>query len=177
MPAVHLRPIEMHDLDQLMEWINDREVVGKFTDLGKTIAREEEKKYLEKIIASDRDQLYAIETEDRMYVGNIGLHEIDPLQKSARYGMIIGKKQYWGKGYAQSAIQALLEIAFQQERLQQVWGKFLTTNEKMRHVNVDKCGFKIEGILPHEYFYEGKYHDMIKVSMSADEYQQRRVKA
>ena len=81
------------------------------------------------------------------------------------------------KGYAQSAIQALLEIAFQQERLQQVWGKFLTTNEKMRHINVDKCGFKIEGILPHEYFYEGKYHDMIKVSMSADEYQQRRVKA
>lgn len=175
MPAVHLRPIEMNDLDYLMSWVNDREVVGKFTDLGKTITREEEKKYLEIIIASDKDQLYAVETVDGDYVGNIGLHEIDRTAKSARYGMIIGKKQYWGQGYGQSAIQALLELAFQQQQLQTVWGKFLTTNEKAWHINIDKCGFKVDEILPNEYFYGRKYHDMIKISMTADEYQIMRV--
>lgn len=176
MPTIHLRPIEMNDLDLLMEWVNDPEVVGNFNDLGKIITREEEQKYLQRIVASDKDQLYAIETADGNYVGNIGLHDIDQVRKSARFGLIIGKKQYWGQGYAQSAIQALLEVAFQQQRLQIVWGKFLTTNEKMRHINVNKCGFKVEGIMPGEYFRDGKYHDMLKVSMNADEYQQMRVR-
>ncbi len=176
MPQVNLRPIELSDLEHIMEWVNDQEVVGKFNDLGKITTREEEQKYLERIIASDKGQLYAIETADGNYVGNIGLHDIDQVRKSARFGLIIGKKQYWGQGYAQSAIQALLEVAFQQQCLQIVWEKFLTTNEKMKHINVDKYGFRIDGILPDEYFKDGKYYDMIKVSMIADNYHKMRVK-
>ena len=173
MPSVTLRPIEMSDLDRIMEWVNDPVVVSNFAGMAKTITHKDEREYLEGIISSTTDKLYAIETEDRTYIGNIGLHEIDPHHHSARYGMIIGKKEYWGQGYGQSAINALLELAFQEHQLQQVWGKFLRTNEKMRHINVDKCGFKIEGILPNEYFRDGKYHDMLKVSMHADEYRMR----
>ena len=176
MPTVHLRPIEMNDLEQIMEWVNDQEIVGNFAGLAKTITPEDEREYLQRIISSDRDKLYAIETADRTYIGNIGLHEIDPSKKSARYGLIIGKKQSWGQGYAQSAIHALLDLAFQEHHLQEIWGKFLATNEKMRHININRCGFKVEGILPQEYFRDGKYHDMIKVAIQADDYQKMRMR-
>ncbi len=176
MPTVHLRPIEMRDLDQIMEWVNDQEVVGNFSGLTKTITPEDEREYLERIISSEQEKLYAIETEEGTYIGNIGLHEIDPVVRSARYGMIIGKKEFWGQGYAQSAIKALLELAFQEHHLQEIWGKFLATNEKMRHININRCGFKIDGTLPQEYFRDGKYHDMVKVSIHAGDYQKMRMR-
>jgi len=176
MPVVHLRPIELHDLDSIMSWVNDPAVVGNFAGLSRTITHDDEREYLEKIIASDKDKLYVIETAERNYIGNIGLHEIDRSNNSARYGMIIGKKNYWGRGYAQSAINSLLELAFQEHQLQQVWAKFLATNEKMRHINVDKCGFRVDSIMPREYFRDGKYHDMIRVSMTADDYRMKSTK-
>jgi len=71
-----LRPIEMSDLDSMMNWINDPEITGNFANFNTPVSREEESKYLEKIIESETDKLFVIEDRGGEYLGNIGLHQI-----------------------------------------------------------------------------------------------------
>ena len=174
MTQANLRPLETSDLENIMKWVNDPEVVGNFAELGKEITREEEEKYLERILSSDTDRMYAIEDQEGNYIGNIGIHEINKSDRSGRFGLIIGNKDYWGQGYGQSAINALLDKAFSELEMHKVWGVFLETNEKMYHINVNKVGFKVEGVMRDEYFRRGEYHDMVRISMLEDDYRKLR---
>jgi RimJ/RimL family protein N-acetyltransferase len=133
MPQAKIRPLEMNDLDNMMSWVNDPEVIGKFACF-KNISREQEKEYLEDILASEKDLMFAVEAENGDYVGNICLHDINYQRKSGRLAIILGNKNYWGKGYAQSAVDELLKIAFDKYDLHKIWAITLEHNDKMQHV-------------------------------------------
>ncbi|MBI1969879.1 GNAT family N-acetyltransferase [Candidatus Woesearchaeota archaeon] len=173
MVAARIRPLEMKDLNHIMEWVNDPTVVGKFANFQTPISREREQKFLEQIIASETDKLFAIETEQGEYLGNIGLHQIDWPSRAGRLALIIGKKAHWGEGYAQSALQELLRLAFEQYNLHKVWLVVFEENAKARHI-YEKAGFQIEGFLRDEYFHQGEYHNMVRMSMLEHEYFARR---
>jgi len=167
-----VRPLEMNDLDEIMKWVNDPEVIGKFTNFKRPMTREQEARYLEQIIASEKDQLFAVETESGEYLGNTGLHEIDYKARSGRLAIILGNKKYWGRGYAQSAVEGLLEQAFEKYRMNKVWAIVMEQNTKMQHI-LEKCGFKKEGLLRDEYFSQGRYHNMVRMSILEKEYKTR----
>lgn len=164
-----VRPLEMNDLDEIMKWVNDPEVIGKFTNFKRPMTRKQEATYLEQIIASEKDQLFAVETESGDYLGNIGLHDINYNTRSGRLAIILGNKKYWGKGYAQSTVEGLLEHAFEKYHLHKVWAIVMEPNKKMQHI-LEKCGFKKEGLLRDEYFSQGKYHNMVRMSILEKEY-------
>lgn len=171
-PNVKLRPLTIDDLDKVMEWVNDPEVVGNLANFTTPISRDEEKKYLERLLASQNDKVFAIEDATDgfdTYIGNIGLHEIHWPTRKARLGIIIGKKEFWGHGYAQAATKQVLRLAFDQYNLHKVWLLALEDNEKTKHLN-EKLGFKPEGVLRDEYFLKGRYHNMVRMSMLEDEY-------
>lgn len=174
MVQAKLRPLQLSDLDKVMTWVNDPEIVGNFQHFNRTISREEEQQYLERILASPTDKVYAIETEGGEYLGNVGLHQIYLPSRNARFSIIIGNREHWGQGYAQKAIEQLLEIAFNQMGLHKVWGIVFEENEKNKHIYLDKLGFKVEGVLKEEYFHKGKYHTMLRIAMLEDEYLQMR---
>lgn len=79
-----LRPLSLDDLENIMLWINDSEVIGKFAAFAVPKTRIEEKRYLQKLLASKTEKVFAIESENGKYLGNIGLHEIDLKDKIAR---------------------------------------------------------------------------------------------
>lgn len=164
-----VRPLEMNDLDEIMKWVNDPEVIGKFANFRKPLTREDEAKYLEQIIASEKDELFAVETESGEYLGNTGLHEIDYKAGSGRLAIILGNKKYWCKGYGQSAVEGTLEQAFERYNLHKVWAIVMEQNTKMQHI-LEKCGFKKEGLLRDEYYSQGKYHNMVRMSILEEEY-------
>ena len=112
MQTVKLRPLEMSDLDNIMKWVKDPEVTGNFANFNVPISRENEQKYLEKILASEVDRVFAIETATHEYIGNIGLHQIHWPSRVGRFALIIGDKEHWNKGYAESAVHSLLDLAF-----------------------------------------------------------------
>ncbi len=174
MAPARLRPLGMSDLGNIMHWVNDQEVVGNFANFKVPISRDEEQKFLEKILASETDRVFAIETESGEYLGNAGLHQIHWPSRVGRIAVIIGKKNYWNEGYAESAVEALLQLAFNQYNLHKVCGMVWEDNPKTRHLYFDKCGFTPEGVLRDEYFHQGRYHNIIRFSMLEDEYRSRR---
>ncbi len=172
MPKVKLRPLERKDLDNMMAWVNDPEVIKNFARFSGEITREEEAGYLERMLASETDRVFAIENEEGDYLGNIGLHQIYWPARNARLGVILGNKAQQGKGYGQAAINEILRIAFNEHKLHKVWLMTFKENEKAQHV-YRKCGFKVEGLLREEYILKERYHDMVRMSILEQEYQER----
>lgn len=163
---VYLEPLAMKYLDSILRWVNDKEVVGDFAGFDRVISREEEESFLEELINSEKDSVFAIHEPNSQYIGNIGLHDIGYGNKSGRLAIIIGEKEYWGKGYAQQAIKNILSIAFNKLGLRKVWLKCLDFDEKVKHL-YEKCGFKEEEVLKNEYFLRERHFDMIRMSQCA----------
>jgi len=76
MATAKIRPLVMEDLDHMMTWVNDDEIVGNFANFTRPISRDQERQYLERIIDSKTDKAFAIEAEDGSYLGNIGVYDI-----------------------------------------------------------------------------------------------------
>jgi RimJ/RimL family protein N-acetyltransferase len=48
-------------------------------------------------------------SDPKIYIGHIGLKEIDKIKKQAEIGIVIGEKEYWRKGIGTIAFLKLLE--------------------------------------------------------------------
>lgn len=168
MAQAKIRLLEMKDLDNIMSWINNKSIVGEFANI-KPMSMESERKFLEQIIASKTDRIYAIETENGAYIGNIGIHQIDWKAGIGRLAIIIGNSAYHGKGYGQSAIRQIIRIAFEEYSLNKIWLMIKEDNQKGQHL-YKKCGFKIEGMLTDAYYHNCMYYNMIKMIIQKQDY-------
>lgn len=164
-----LRLLDISDLDNVMQWVNDPELMKNFADFATRKSREEEKRFLEKIIASENDKAFSIESETGEYIGSAGIYQIHWPSRHGRLAIILGNKSYHGQGYAQNTINKVLKLAFEQYNLHKVWLLVFEDNKKVRHI-YEKCGFKVEGFLRDEYFHKGSYHTMVRMSILEKEY-------
>lgn len=163
-------PLSPADVDALLEpalqWVNDPDVMKNFARFEKAVTREEERAYLAQLYASPNDRVFAIENDAGEYIGQVGVHQIYWPARHGRLGIVIGRKDEWGRGHAQRAIAQLIEIAFGSLGLHKLWAIFYESNERMRHIT-EKLGFVREGLLLDEYFHGGRYHDMVRVAKLA----------
>ncbi|MBI5064762.1 GNAT family N-acetyltransferase [Candidatus Woesearchaeota archaeon] len=100
-----LRPLRMSDLDNVMTWVNDKEVTKNLAKFNKKITKSQEKKFLKNLLKSKTDKVFSIEDENHTYVGQVGIHQIYWPAKNGRLGIIIGNKNAWGKGHASKALK------------------------------------------------------------------------
>ncbi len=167
---VRIRAVEQTDLDEIMKWVNDPEVIDNLL-MRYPISRYLEEKWLEKALdTSDmRNKAFAIETKEGVYLGGIGLHKINWENRSAEVGIVIGKKEYWGKGYGTDAMLAILEFAFNHMNLHRVYLQVYDFNARGIK-SYEKCGFKKEGVLRDDRFSRGQYHDTIIMGILKEEF-------
>lgn len=154
---VELRELSMQDLDSIMCWVNDPEVVGKFEWFNGHTSKEQEANQLERIIANP-DKIYSV-FDNGEYVGQVGLHEI--ADNAARMSIVLPKKA-WGRGIGYQAITAVTCKAFYDLGLTTVWATPRKENSKMLHLT-EKCGYTKEAEMPNAYHFHDKVYDLVKV--------------
>ena len=166
MALVRLRPLAPGDVDSMMTWVNDPEIVGNFSGFaGRAFTREEELSYIEKMVASQVDRVFAIERlPDGAYLGNVGIHAIHWPSRVGRLACIIGSRAEMGKGYGSAAIGGALDWAFGAARLHKVWLMCFRSNVRAQGI-YRRIGFVDEGVLREEYFHRDGWHDMVRMSM------------
>jgi RimJ/RimL family protein N-acetyltransferase len=167
---IRIRAIEKTDMDEIMKWINDREVMDNLL-MRYPVSRYQEEKWIETALGGDsqRNKVFALETKDGVYLGGIGLHRIDWENRNAEVGIVIGKKEYWGKGHGTDAMLAILEFAFNQMNLHRIYLRVFEYN--LRGVkSYEKCGFKQEGLLRQDRYCNGRYHGTIMMGILKDEF-------
>jgi RimJ/RimL family protein N-acetyltransferase len=175
MSLVTLRPLALTDVDQMMTWVNDPGIVGNFaTFSGKPFTREEELAYVEKMLASPVDKVFAIaEAATGSYLGNVGIHQIHWPSRVGRLACIVGARREMGKGYGSAAIAAALDWAFREAKLHKVWLMCFRENLRAQRTYA-RLGFVAEGLLREEYFHQDGWHDMVRMAMLDREWEQHR---
>lgn len=157
------------DAEDVLDWINNGEVVKNFQFFTRGFSFYDEVRYIEKMMNSPSDLLLGIITEEGELIGTCGLHEIDFNNSTARLGVIIGKKEYWGQGYAREATRVLLNWAFSEMGLHKIYLNVFTTNTKAFNL-YSGVGFLEEGTLRSEYKIRGGYVDMLRMAILKEEW-------
>lgn len=165
-----LRPPEMTDLDNIMTWINDREVTRNLLVGFWPLSRKFEEGWLARVVegSDPRNRVLIIEDSRGTYLGSVGLHDIDMRSGVAEVGIVIGRKDYWGKGYGTDALRTMLRAAFANLRLRKVILKVFGSNVRAQK-SYAKLGFKVVGCLKDHELMEGEYEDLIYMELFKEE--------
>jgi len=110
--------------------------------------------------------------DDNSHIGNIGLGNIDYVNRHCMLNVFIADKTYRHKGLGYDSVIAALDFAFLRLNMNKVW---LQTSERYTGAIAlySKIGFKQEGVLRQHYFSNGKYEDKIIYSILSGEYRGR----
>lgn len=83
---------------------------------------------------------FAIETPEGKHIGNCGFYDISHTRGEAELGIIIGDRDYWGKGYGSDAVNTLVDYIFRETKINRIYLKTLTDNFRAQRCFA-KCGF------------------------------------
>ncbi len=170
--VVRLRALERTDVERAYAWVNDREVT-QYLLLRYPMSGAQEEKYLAETAEqgnSFADVRLAIETKDGVHIGMCGLHRGSAEDRHASLGIMVGDKSYWSNGYGSDAVITLLRFAFDQMNLNRVELGVFEFNARAIAC-YRKCGFVEEGRRREHYFQNGRYWDIIEMSILRREYE------
>jgi RimJ/RimL family protein N-acetyltransferase len=106
-------------------------------------------------------------------IGATGLEQIDFRNRHAKFGIFIGAKEEWGKGYGTEATHLVTQHAFLTLNLNRVWLHVVADNERGIRA-YERVGFKREGILRQEHFRDGRYLDTMTMAILREEWEAMR---
>ncbi|NOH01483.1 MAG: GNAT family N-acetyltransferase [Chloroflexi bacterium] len=170
---VRLRANERGDLKKFHEWVNDPEVTrGLALYLPMSMADEE------KWFDAQRDpneKPFAIEIrKGRVWklIGNCGVFGIELTHRSGELGIMIGEKSEWDKGYGAEVMTLLLRHCFGTLNLNRAFLRVYADNVRAVR-SYEKAGFVLEGRLREAVYKNGKYDDVLIMSVLRSEWASR----
>ncbi|MFC1696987.1 GNAT family N-acetyltransferase [Nanoarchaeota archaeon] len=168
---VYLGPVIKEDIEKYTHWLNDIDVTKYLMQTGQVITIENEEEWFERIIKKKEEKLFAIIDKETMEtIGNVGLHDIDPINRTANFGIFIGNKEYWGKGYGTEAGKLIIDFGFNILNLNNIWLQVYGYNKRAVRA-YEKIGFKEVGRRRETLFFNGKYYDGIYMDILAREFE------
>jgi RimJ/RimL family protein N-acetyltransferase len=93
------------------------------------------------------------------HIGNITLQNINWINRSAEFAIVIGEKEYWGKGLGYEAAKILFNHGFNKLNLNRIWTGTAETNISMNKLAL-KLGMRKEGEFKEGMYLEGEYVDI-----------------
>lgn len=166
-----LRPLVSADADgDYLTWLNDVEVT-RFLETGKyPVTREAVVRYIERFQDSTTDLAFAIiDRSSELHIGNVTLNRINWIHRFADTGILIGRKEFWGKGLGFEAWSMLIEYAFNRLGLRRIVAGAIEGNTGSVAL-LQKLGFKHEGTLRQQAFVDGAYRDGLWFGLLREEF-------
>jgi [ribosomal protein S5]-alanine N-acetyltransferase len=159
-----LMPLSLHHLSQdYVNWLNDPEVY-KFLETGGNYSIEQLREYLEEVEKKDILFWGIHLKESDLHIGNI---KIDPVNKRhglGEYGIMMGRKSEWGKGFAKEATSRVIDYCFQELKIRKITLGVVADNHAALKL-YEKLGFITEGIYKDHGLYNGKYCDTVRMAL------------
>jgi len=111
-----------------------------------------------------------LEGEDWLAIGNCGLMLFDWRIRMAEAGIFIGEKRLWNQGYGSGAMTLLLRHAFETLNLNRISLHVYETNLRAIR-SYEKVGFIHEGRLRQAEYQDGRYVDVVLMSVLRSDWQ------
>ncbi len=127
---VILRPKRLEDAEQDYAWRTDPELAALDATVPLLVTYREYYRY-------QRDDMeypspwsvrMGVDTLEGRHIGNCMYYDIDPDRKQCEMGIMIGDRDYWGRGYGTDAVTALLRHIFAETPIERVYLHTLAGN-------------------------------------------------
>lgn len=96
--------------------------------------------------------------------GAVAYLDYDRVQQKAELRKMIGETKLRGMGLAKEATRLWIDYGLNTLGLRKIYLNTLDTNIHNIKIN-EELGFKVEGILRNEVFFDGKYHDVLRMGL------------
>jgi [ribosomal protein S5]-alanine N-acetyltransferase len=155
---------EAHLSNEYVYWMNDPEVNMYLESRGDYSLKKLE--LFLKNVESNSILFWAIRLKDSgKHIGNIKIDPVNERSRIGEYGILIGDKKEWGKGYATEASKAILDFCFSENvQLRKVTLGVVVENESAVLL-YRKLGFIQEGLLKQQAFHLHKWCDVIRMAI------------
>jgi RimJ/RimL family protein N-acetyltransferase len=176
--SLRFRAIDREDLPTFVKWLNDPDVLpGIGIYLPYSMTDEEDwfdsmhkRPASEHNLAIEVKELTSQGEETWKLIGSCGFFNYDQRNASAEFGIMIGVKSYWDKGFGTEAVRLLVRHGFETINLNRIYLRVLETNPRAIRA-YEKAGFTHEGRQRQADFKNGRYLDMLVMSMLRSEFQ------
>ncbi len=169
---LRLRAVEREDLPRFVTWLNDPEV-RQFLLIHLPLSMAQEERWFEAMTkAPPAEHVLVIEVHEGdgwKPVGNTSLMDIDWTNRLAEVGIFIGEKAYWSQGYGREAMRLMLKHGFETLNLNRIWLRVYEHNRRGIRA-YEHAGFKHEGRLRQGIYKDGRYYDVLLMSVLRSEW-------
>ncbi len=152
--ALRLVPTREHHLDAVVRWFADPEVT-RYISLRFPIAAAAEREWYAGISTNPNCVIWSIEL-GQQHIGQCGLHDIAWVERTAETGIVIGEREFWGKGVASRVMHARTRWVFEELNLHALFTKVFMPNEASRRA-CQRVGYREYGRNPYARIINGEY--------------------
>jgi len=168
---VYLRPAERSDLPLFVRWLADAEVARNLA-VRSPISQAMEDKWFDQVVEQqgrDRYHFTICLLSDGRPIGATDLREINMEDGRAAFGIVIGERGEWNRGYGTDALNAICDFGFGQLRLERIELDVYADNKRAQR-SYEKAGFRSEGTLRHGHFSDGRFTDVERMALMREEW-------
>jgi RimJ/RimL family protein N-acetyltransferase len=139
---VALGPLRRELVRTYLAWVSDFDVTRTLGVPIRPYTLEAEEAWYDGVAKVDREVQFTIyERATTRPIGNAGLKDIDHAHGTATFGILIGEKDCWGKGYGTETTRLVLDYAFTALGLHNVLLTVFSFNERGIRAYL-RAGFK-----------------------------------
>jgi len=159
MEKLHLRALEMDDIETLFETENDSSL-WKYSHRNAPFSKYVLQKYLENQhldMYEIRQQRFVLSMINSVPVGFVDLYDFEPFHRRAGVGLII-LEHYRRKGYALQALELLENYCIRFYNMHQIYANIAAENTESIQL-FEKSKFECVGLKKQWNYYDGSFHD------------------
>lgn len=171
---VRLDPIEEKDIKKIAEyiskWVNDP-IVTYYMFTGqrpKNVA--EIIQGLKKELDSNQNVIFLVsDKKTRQMIGYAGLYDINPSVRKAEFRILIGEKDFWGKGYGTEISEVVTLYGFDRLNLNRIYLGYTSANQGAKKA-YERAGYVYEGMRRDDLYRNSTYYDSVIMALLRDDY-------
>ena len=172
---IKLGPIKREYIEHYLKWFNNPEIT-QYLLMYLPMTRVMEEEWLENLKDQNNDVYFAIliskDIDTEKHIGNCGIHRIDWKNRVGCAGIVIGEKEYQGKGFGIEAMELLLRYGFNTLNLNRIELEVYDFNIRAIK-SYEKLDFIEEGRKRQAVWINGRYHDQIIMAILKEEWKDR----
>ena len=167
--SIYLRGLTLEDINgNYFQWFNDQEICKYNSHAIFPNTQEKMLEYLKQIQLDNKQIVLAIaDKNSSAHIGNISLLGINWIYRSAEFAIILGEKDFWGKGIGVEAGSLLIKHAKNNLNLRRIYCGTHQDNLAMQKL-AGKLGMQLEGRRKEAIFKNGIYSDILEYGVVLD---------
>ncbi len=166
---VNLRAVDLDDVRVVYRWLNDPVVMDGWGDSASTISQSGVTRKIAGWL-DDEDKLgrpvgFVIERLDGDPIGLLVASPTDQEQRVFQLSLLIGDPDEWGKGFGRDALDAFIDVAFDEWNVRRIWLEVEAGNNRAERLYL-AAGFELEATLRGARYRHGARQDVRRFGLT-----------